>query len=310
MPFVWVNKAAPPKKVRRPKVTVTYKQLEAMGKQMGAATQVSLSNGITAFKKRIPKAKIAEAFATGDYMAVLGLIPWEKLDDDVAGVVGKSIGRTVDKAAGIQIGKLPPNVNKKLRFDAENPQIRTFLRNRTADLITRVSGDARTSVREVIASSFRVAQTPRALAERIKGSIGLLPAHEVALANYRAGLVEAGKSAKEVERLGDKYEADLIDYRAMMIARTETKAAMINGQLSVWRQGVHQGLIDRETATKEWVVSGAPCDICEDLDGTQVGLDDSFDVGGDSVDGPPGHPNCMCSLELHFGETSEDETED
>lgn len=308
MGFVWVHKASK-KKSRLRKATTTYKKLEDLAKKMSPAVKISLSNGITAFKKRIPKDAVLNAFATGDFLAALHLIPWAKLPEDLAGVV-EPLGLVVDKTAAIQIAKLPPNINKNLRFDTENPQVLSYLTRRTGNLITSIEDDARDNVRAIIASSFKQAQTPRQLAERIKGSIGILPAHEQALANYRAGLEETDKSAKEIEKLGDAYEDRLLDYRTNTIARTETWAAINNGQLAVWREGVNQGYIEKSTATKEWIVDGNPCEICEALDGTQVLLDDFFMVDGESVDGPPGHPNCFCGLELHFGETPAEETEE
>ena len=308
MAFVWVQKASPKKRrVRREKVTVTYRRLSQLGKQMGAAINVDLVRGIQAFKKRVPRDVLAEAFKSGDYLAALRVVPWEKLPEDLQ-LVFSQLFNTVDKASAIQIEKLPPNINERLRFDTANPTIRNFLGRRTAELVTNIEEDTRANIRDVIASSFTQAQTPRQLADRIKGSIGLLPAHEQALANYKRGLEEDGRSAKDVERLGDKYEARLLDYRAKMIARTETRAAIVSGQLSVWREGRKQGLI--EHARKEWVVDGAPCDICEPMDEVTVDLDEPFIVDGEEVDGPPEpHPSCQCGLELHFADTVGEEAE-
>ena len=309
MGFVWVTKISK-KKARRPKVTATDRRLEALGKRMGSAVQLNLVNGLRTFKRRIPKDVLIDAFKSGDYMAALRLVDWKELPTDLAGVF-EAIGLTVDEAGQIQIKTLPPNVNKNLRFDTANPRIKSYLAKRTGALITAIEDDARANVREIITSSFRQAQTPRQLAERVKASVGILPAHERALFNYRTGLEADGRPAKEVDRLADAYEERLLDYRAMNIARSETQQAMHTGQLSVWKEGAAQGLIDLETAKKVWATDGNPCETCEPMDGEMVGLDEDWIVeypNGEtkSVQIPSeSHPSCMCSMTLHFGEQEE-----
>lgn len=73
--------------------------------------------------------------------------------------------------------------------------------------------------------------------------------------------------------------------RADLIARTETAAADVQGNLIGWKEsGVVEG--------KQWIVAqDGECDECAALDGASVGLDEEF-PGGD----PPLHPNCRCDV--------------
>jgi SPP1 gp7 family putative phage head morphogenesis protein len=89
-----------------------------------------------------------------------------------------------------------------------------------------------------------------------------------------------------VERLNETLK----DYRrAEMIARTEAVNAYNKGLLS---------FADQSGATqKEWQADGAT-DECDTLDGQIIGIDESFDYGGE--DGPPLHPNCRCGLRLIY----------
>jgi hypothetical protein len=54
---------------------------------------------------------------------------------------------------------------------------------------------------------------------------------------------------------------------------------------------------------KRWVLGdggkAGNCDLCNDnADEGWIGDDDMFlDVEGNNIDGPPGHPNCTCTLE-------------
>lgn len=75
------------------------------------------------------------------------------------------------------------------------------------------------------------------------------------------------------------------DYRAEMIARTETAFADVQGNLAGYREsGVVEG--------QEWLIAQDEyCEDCDALDGMVV------DIGGDFPDGPPPlHPNCRCTV--------------
>ena len=74
--------------------------------------------------------------------------------------------------------------------------------------------------------------------------------------------------------------------RADMIARTEVKRAMTQGNLALWKES---GVVE----TKQWTVAQSPCVECLELDGKSVPVNEDFEP---MVQGPPLHPNCMCSL--------------
>lgn len=73
--------------------------------------------------------------------------------------------------------------------------------------------------------------------------------------------------------------------RAETIARTETAEADVQGNLASYQEsGVQK---------KRWVVGDGCCDVCQELDGEEVAIDDVF---SDGSDGPPQHPNCRCDV--------------
>jgi hypothetical protein len=116
-------------------------------------------------------------------------------------------------------------------------------------------------------------------------------------------------SNKPIEALGEAlYTAVLSRNYAEMIAATETTRAITNGQLLVWRAlrppAKYAPLVTPPDAPafvvgKRWQVQRGQqvCPICEPLDGMVVGLDEKFERAGLSVDAPPAHPRCRCSLE-------------
>lgn len=78
--------------------------------------------------------------------------------------------------------------------------------------------------------------------------------------------------------------------RAMMVARTETAFADVQGNLIGWEES---GVV----AGKEWFTSADEyCDLCQEMNGKQVSMGEPFDFDGEAIDGPPGHPNCRCDV--------------
>ena len=301
----------PPKKIAaNRKVTNTYKRQYNLSKQMANFMTIDLIKGITTFKKKIKPEALKAAWQAGDYTKVINHIPWDKLPEDFEPAFG-DVKTAAHKGGLIQLEALPPNINANLRFDLSNPRIERYMNTRAGEMIKYVGDDAKATVRMAVQESFSKALTPREVASRIKGSIGLLPRHVTAVANFRDSLIAEGRAPAQVEKLAAAYEARLLDYRLRMIARTETRLAVNYGQLSVWREGIAQGLIDPATAGKRWVVDGNPCDTCTAMDGVVVGIDDAWIIEYEdgttlAVDVPTeAHPHCYCGMELIFGADDE-----
>lgn len=296
----------------RRQVTNTYKRQSNLTKVMGNAIHLDLKSGITGFKQKVSSPELARAWAQGDYGKVMATIPWDLLPSHLNTVM-ESLGKTVGKAADMQLEALPPNVNERLRFDLSSPRIRTYIDSRTGALVTGIQAETQLIIQDAVARSFSETLTPKEVADQIKSSIGLTVGQERALANYRAGLIEGGSTVDNADELAGSYEGRLLDYRARTIARTETRNAVNNGQLAVWQEGANQGLIDREATAKEWVVDGDPCPVCEPMDGVQVGLDEAWVLtypNGEIkyVQVPSeSHPNCFCGMELRFSEEGTDQ---
>lgn len=166
--------------------------------------------------------------------------------------------RATRAAAGFKVGA---DV-KSFAFDITNPNAVAWVQQHAAETISGISEDTRSQIREVIEEAFSEQFDVDDLADEI-GDI-----------------------------IGD-------DARAEVIARTEVQRASNQGQLEAWDQATEEGLLTG-TETKEWIVTPDDrlCPICEPLDGKNVGLNENFDVDGDSIDGPPAHPNCRCTLGL------------
>lgn len=77
--------------------------------------------------------------------------------------------------------------------------------------------------------------------------------------------------------------------RAEMIARTETAYADVAGNLEAYRAS---GVV----AGKKWITGEGCCDLCDELNGEIIGIDDTFPTDDGDIDGPPYHPNCRCDV--------------
>lgn len=118
-------------------------------------------------------------------------------------------------------------------------------------------------------------------------------------------IVDAFEEGTPVEEIASEIDAFLDDpARSEMIARTETMRAANAGQEASWNQAVEQGLLP-DTSKKEWLTADDDklCDDCDSLDGQQVDLDDDFESdSGETVETPPLHPNCRCSVGIVVGD--------
>lgn len=92
-------------------------------------------------------------------------------------------------------------------------------------------------------------------------------------------------------------DAAFSDARAENIARTETARADVQGSLVGYK---NSGVVDR----KQWLTAPDCCDLCQELDGEIVGLEEQFPKGGG--DGAPLHPQCRCDVLPVLSETPDE----
>lgn len=185
---------------------------------------------------------------------------------------------------------------------ASNPEVARYAEMQAARLIRYLTETQRQAVYDVLNRGFRVALTPQQMAEEIARTVGLLPAHAVAVVNFRAGLEERELSGKRIAALTDSYARRLRQYRANNIARTETMTALSAGQQAATETLVREGVIDPREYVKGWVVtrSDKTCLRCRSMNGQKVEIGERFvELGtGTRVMYPPLHPACRCEAQV------------
>jgi SPP1 gp7 family putative phage head morphogenesis protein len=194
-------------------------------------------------------------------------------------------------------------------FNLHNPRAVAWITKHTGDLIAGFADvDA---VRAIVKRAFNQGFAPRIAARLIRSVIGLNAPQAEAVANLRdriaasaGGTIQAGSKLLRVPPEPDEefvdaacsaYSDRLLKQRAETIAHTESMRASNQGQIELWNQAIEDGMLDG-TEGKRWVATPdkVVCDICADLDGETVGLDEEFSTGED----PPQHPNCRCTVVL------------
>ncbi len=289
-------------KARNKKTTRTYNRLFNLSESMAGAVRLDLFRGLKKFKSHVDPESVYQSWKSGNYSKIIEAIPWKKLPHELE-PAAKKLQAGLVKSADFSIEGMKSSIpNRDLRYDMKNPRLRDYVNRRTGELVVNIQSDTQKTIQNAVARSFNEALTPRDVAGIIRGSIGLYPRQEQALRNYRQNLVASGFNTEKIDTLSGRYEDRLLNQRAMMIARTETRLASNVAQQSIWEQASNNGFVP-SGAMRVWIVDGNPCDVCTEMDGVEVGLYEPWNLpDGRAVMVPTeSHPNCMCGMELKLG---------
>lgn len=225
--------------------------------------------------------------------------------DRFASVWNKALG------AGAQaqpiIGRL-----SSFHFETQNPGVANWINSRSAQFVTRCSEQQKEAIRALLANKVVESHTVDELARLIRPCVGLTAAQSAATVKYYDSVLSALKSEhprmkadtvrKKALTAASRYAEKAHRYRAMTIAQTELATAYNQGADEGIRQAQAEGLLG--PMLKVWRTSGddAVCDMCAALDGTEIGMDDSFAYAGkllfpEQRPLPPAHPRCACAVE-------------
>jgi len=288
--FYTVRKASKPKPRRTPRRQMLLQR------QMEQAITISLSKGIQSFKRTVSKSAMMDAWAKGDYSGVRKMFEWQKLPDHLQESYDKLEGAATESAR-ISFDGIPAPV-RGARFDMTNPVIAEHVKNAGHEITNNITKDGQAIISKQIENWMNRPTTTNRVAESLIGSVGLLEQHYDAVDKYRDRMTKGGVPEAQAERMANAYAQRLMTSRLKTIARTETAKAMAVGRRAVWENTLKGGLIDRGEVFRTWVhYDECDCAICQELDGQEVGFDESFvDSDGEEYDDSPAHPNCGCAV--------------
>lgn len=218
--------------------------------------------------------------------------------------------------AGMEAGSLGPTIMDAIAgefvFNTQAPGIFAWINERGAEFVTSVTMEQREAISALLSKKMIESHTVDELSRLIRPCIGLTKGQAQANARYYDSIVknltkEHPRMSKESIRkkaldASTKYAERQHRQRAMDIAQTESAFAYNRGADEGVRQAQSQNLIGK--TVKRWSTSGddGVCEICQALEGIEVGMDDDFQFKGRVLFAgqhmlPPAHPRCACAIE-------------
>lgn len=218
--------------------------------------------------------KLEKATATDDPLSDIEWTGWEEFND----LFGQSLA--ISAQSGVTAAYAQIGLKDQDAFVVANEGAIEYAKNRSAELVgKRINAEG-----DIVDNPNSAYSVDDATRELIRSDV--------------TTAMEEGWSNDELaSALVDNYAFS--EHRAETIARTETAFADTNGNKALYEAS---GLVE----SKQWIVGADCCDICAELDGEVVGLDEKFSDGSDC---PPGHPNCRCDFIPILGDTSSDQSE-
>lgn len=200
----------------------------------------------------------------------------------------------------------------RFTFETQRSGALEWMRSRGSFLVTSCTQTQKDAISLLLEDKVRNGYSIDELAQLIRPCIGLTRSQTSAARNYYDTLLKnlteqhprtkaAKLQAKAMEKTA-QYAERLHRQRALTIAQTEMAYAYNYGADEGIRQAQEDYLIGK--CVKKWCTSGDDqvCERCAALDGTEVGMEETF-FSGNHVDYdesglfPPLHPRCACAIE-------------
>lgn len=220
-------------------------------------------------------------------------------------------------------------------FDQNDKTAADLMDGARLDLIQNITDSQREAIQQALADGLRRGEGERQLARTIRSSLGLTANQYKAVDSYRTLLEQGSAEAlarelrdkrtdrtmqgaiqrgdiltdSQINRMVDRYEQGMLDYRARMIARTESHRITSKARHEGWRQATDQLDIDPDRVHRTWnaVLDGRERDTHRAMHGqTVVGLDTPFRSPSGALLLYPGDPDapaaetiqCRCTVTL------------
>jgi hypothetical protein len=205
-------------------------------------------------------------------------------------------------------------VSGDVAFDMTNRWAVSRTTQNSLRLIRDVTQEQRQTIRDALADAVEQGLNPRQAAVMLRDSIGLTPAQQEYVSNYRQSLQDGSARAldyelrdrrydaatrrgdltdSQIETMTSRYQQRLLNYRAEVIARTESMRAVHEGATDMWRQATASGDVDSDSVVRTWRTShdGRVRASHRAMDGQQASLGDAFRTGDGVELEYPGDPD-------------------
>jgi hypothetical protein len=299
MPFVLINKARMPSRIPgRPS------EAYAIADKFFGGLARALKANMNEVVNRQGAQDLARAIKSRDLTLSLRLIPGPY--DTASGQNGikraqLALSNTQTKVLLASGKKALAELQIKESLDLLNNRSVTFLQDNAQKLGANIINSSAENVMRLITSSFTEGIPVDKLASLLKPHIGLHPRDANAVRRRLQAALDQGIKADFAVKQAERYSMQLLEQRAMRIARTEVIRAESEGLQVGWGEAKNAGFLDAD-AQQVWISgkeSAGVCLLCSPLDNVKVKLGGTWDNGrGGTVSGPPLHVACRCSIAI------------
>lgn len=299
-----------------------------------AAIAKAIRDAIAHFRKTIDLEEFKQQLRTGSQLGARRAFPRKKYEDALRKAFERMAQCYEDaaKAGAGQIHNLTLHSRRRrvrkdrpghggiYAFDRFTPEVQEALSKLQEAFIEGMSQDVADAVEQALYDGMIQGWSVDEIASEIRDVIGLNSRQARAIDNFRSGLEAAGTySAEEIDQMVLDRAETALDYRADMIARTESIRASNLGLHEGYRQAIDRGVFPQEAVRREWQIAldENTCPICIDIPDMNEGgvaVDEPFDTADGPIMDPPVHPNCRCSVtyitDLDMVSDEEDQSEE
>lgn len=241
--------------------------------------------------------------------------------------------------AGFVIKAAVPKAQVAIAFDASNPRAANLMRSRQLSLVQQITDGQRAAIRRSLANTFEDGVTGvslRTYSDAFMDALGFTDSQVETIDNYRS-LLETGSEealqrdlrdrrydravqsalsseeplpASTIDRMVERYKANLLNLRADTIARTEGLSVVNQARQEAMDQVIDQAGFDRNSVRRVWNATqdSRTRDSHLAMDGQVVGMDEPFVTPSGEELMYPGDPsasakeriNCRCTVTLEF----------
>ena len=257
--------------------------------------------------------KVQAALESGAINTATDVFPWGVFDQKINAIAGP-LEEIVRRSLVIP-HLMPKAVVIQTNFNHLDPRVALAARTQSSKLAASMAREQYAKVRTIIGNGVAKGDTSRQIARQLRAHIGLNARQDRQMATAR---LDATQAAIDAGLTGDAIDAQvtaqtdslwtrMINYRADMIARTETMAAQNQGLMLGIQQSYEdpQSSVDN-TYLKRWIATDdeRTCETCGAVDGEEVPLDENFvlddgtEIGYPLEDGFSPHVQCRCTFGL------------
>lgn len=248
------------------------------------------------------------AIRDGDIDRALTAIDWQGVGGQIIEDELTPILQDLTNQVGQDsIGFVPASrLGEGVLFDEQNPRVQASLTNQIGNMISGLNSQQVTTLRRVVEDLTDGRLPFETAVDTIKQHVGLNTRQSRALVSLHDRLLEAGLSSDEISTALTKAHNQMIDFRAELIARTESINAASEGQRLSWIQLRDEGVLSDDDTRKFWVTTPddrldqAQCAPVPSLNPNGRRVDEPFVTPSGDRQSPTLHPLCRCSQSLVF----------